>query len=186
MPPSTPPSPQVPPQHPPIHTYHCICSTLLLATPYIISHLPIRAHPSKDQARILPLPPLHNPIGSGAAPPTTSTTATTTTTIPDPKTTTEQKHQKEQKEQKQQRQQHYPSLLLPALRSARKSIMVQREDGFERRRVWRCGRCGVVVGYELEREKGGKEVGRVVFLLEGGLVETGEMVGVGGGGGEVG
>lgn len=61
--------------------------------------------------------------------------------------------------------------------------MVQREDGFERRRVWRCGRCGVVVGYEVERQKGGKEVGRVVYLLEGGLVETGEMVGGGGGGG---
>lgn len=60
--------------------------------------------------------------------------------------------------------------------------MVQREDGFERRRVWRCGRCGVIVGYELEREKGGKEVARVVFLLEGALVETEEMVrGVGGG-----
>lgn len=63
--------------------------------------------------------------------------------------------------------------------------MVQREDGFERRRVWRCGRCGVVVGYEIEREKGAKEVGRAVFLLEGALVETEEMVG-GGGGGEVG
>lgn len=61
--------------------------------------------------------------------------------------------------------------------------MVQREDGFERRRVWRCGRCGVVVGYEVEREKGVKEVGRVVFLLEGGLVETGEMLGGGDGGG---
>ena len=54
--------------------------------------------------------------------------------------------------------------------------MVQREDGFERRRVWRCGLCGVVVGYEVERHKGGKEVGRVVYLLDGGLVETGEMV----------
>lgn len=47
--------------------------------------------------------------------------------------------------------------------------------------MWRCGRCGVVIGYEVEREKGGKEVRRVVFLLEGGLVETGEMAGAGGG-----
>lgn len=58
--------------------------------------------------------------------------------------------------------------------------MVQREDGFERRRVWRCGRCGVVIGYEVEREKGGKEVRRVVFLLEGGLVETEQMAEAGG------
>lgn len=47
--------------------------------------------------------------------------------------------------------------------------------------MWRCGRCGVVIGYEVEREKGGKEVRRVVFLLEGGLVETGEMAGAGDG-----
>ena len=174
MPPSTPSPPQVRSQHPPIHTYHCICSTLLLATPYDISHLPIRAPPSKEHTRILPLPSLLNPTDRDGAAPAISTTITTT--IPSPKTT----------EQKQQQQQHYPSLLLPALRPARKPIMVQREDGFERRRVWRCGRCGVVVGYEVEREKGRKEVGRVVFLLEGGLVETGEMVGGGGGGGEVG
>lgn len=43
-----------------------------------------------------------------------------------------------------------------------------------------------MVGYEVEKEKGGKEVGRVVFLLEGGLVETWEMVAGGGSGGEMG
>lgn len=59
--------------------------------------------------------------------------------------------------------------------------MVQREDGWEKRRIWRCGRCGLGVGYEVVREeervggveKGDKEVQKVLFLLEGGLVETG-------------
>ena len=75
-----------------------------------------------------------------------------------------------------------PSLLSSALRAARKIVVVRREDGFEKRRVWRCGRCGVGVGYEVvggaggEREKRGDgdgdgERGRVMFLLEGGLVE---------------
>ena len=56
--------------------------------------------------------------------------------------------------------------------------MVRREDGFEKRRVWRCGRCGVGVGYEVvgAGEKGAEgERVRVMYLLEGGLRETGEM-----------
>lgn len=53
---------------------------------------------------------------------------------------------------------------------------MRREDGFEKRRLYRCGRCGVGVGYEVLREgKGEGEGGKVVFLMEGGLVETGEM-----------
>lgn len=70
-----------------------------------------------------------------------------------------------------------PSLLTPNLRPARKVLVVRREDGFEKRRMYRCGRCGVGVGYEILREDGGegKEEGRVVYLMEGGLVETGDM-----------
>jgi len=58
-------------------------------------------------------------------------------------------------------------------------VIVRREDGFERRRLFRCGRCGVGVGYEIlgdaETEAGGKERERVVYLLEGGLVESEDM-----------
>lgn len=45
--------------------------------------------------------------------------------------------------------------------------------------MWRCGRCGVGVGYEIEGMEGAE--GRVIYLLEGGLVETAEMGVVGGG-----
>ena len=38
-----------------IHTYHCICSTLVLATPYDLNQLPIRDSWSRDQAIICPL-----------------------------------------------------------------------------------------------------------------------------------
>lgn len=69
-----------------------------------------------------------------------------------------------------------PSLLTPNLRPARKVLVVRREDGFEKRRVYRCGRCGVGVGYEVLGEDGGeRKGGRVMYLMEGGLVETGEM-----------
>ena len=74
-----------------------------------------------------------------------------------------------------------PSLLTANLRPARKALVVRREDGYEKRRVYRCGRCGIGVGYEIVREEEGegegegKDGGRVVYLIEGGLMETGEM-----------
>lgn len=75
------------------------------------------------------------------------------------------------------------------MRLARKVIVVRREDGFEKRRVWRCGRCGVGVGYEIVGAAGGEKgeivekdggmgKGRVMYLLEGGLREMGELGGV--------
>ena len=37
------------------HTYHCICSTLVLATPYDLNQLSTRDSSSRDQAIICPL-----------------------------------------------------------------------------------------------------------------------------------
>ena len=62
------------------------------------------------------------------------------------------------------------------MRPTRKEVIVRREDGFEKRRVYRCGRCGVGVGYVLVgQEEDPKEREKVLYLLHGGLVETGEM-----------
>ncbi|CAF9935642.1 MAG: hypothetical protein HETSPECPRED_009856 [Heterodermia speciosa] len=133
-----------------IHTYHCVCGTHLLTTPYALPQLPVRASPSLDQARILPLPTLDD--SPDEAPPAGD--------------------------------QYLPSLI-HRLRPARKAVVVQREDGWERRRVWSCGRCGVGVGYELEGVEDGtgmeKEgIGnmrlKIVYLLEEGLVETEKMM----------
>ena len=141
-----------PPPHQ-IHTYHCVCGTHILTTPYALPHLPVRASPSLDKARILPLPTLEE-----SSPELTSAG-----------------------------EQYLPSLL-HRLRPARKAVVVQREDGWERRRVWRCGRCAVGVGYEIEGvedgtgvEKEGSDVKRskVMYLLEDGFVETGKMMGGG-------
>ena len=63
-------------------------------------------------------------------------------------------------------------------------MIVRREDGFEKRSVRRCGRCRLVVGYMLVGGEGnavgvgkgsGNGVGKVVYLLPGGLVETGDV-----------
>jgi hypothetical protein len=40
---------------PTIQTYHCLCSTLILTTPYNLGTLPKRKAPSQDQAIMFPL-----------------------------------------------------------------------------------------------------------------------------------
>ncbi len=140
---------------PPLNTYHCLCSTLLLTTPYTLSSLPVRTSASSDEARILPLPPL-------------------SIEIPNPN------HEMSDAG----KEGHATDASLPSLlsntRPARKAIVVQMEDGWEKRRVWRCGRCALGWGYEIEIGEGGEakeKSQRVMYLLDGGLVETAAMVG---------
>ena len=176
---STPSSPTASLTIPKIHSYHCLCSTLVLATPYILSNLPRRLPPAKDQALILPLPPLSS-------------------SYRDPKHEQAEELKANQgladegdgvQEAKTPPNDKYlPSFLLPSLRLARKHIIVAREDGWEIRKIWRCGRCGIVIGYEIETEEKTVARGdhtkrhnqledlRVVYLLAEGLVETEEMI----------
>ncbi|EKD15435.1 hypothetical protein MBM_06651 [Drepanopeziza brunnea f. sp. 'multigermtubi' MB_m1] len=114
---------------PKINTYHCLCTTLLLATTHTLSHLPRRSSPqspsttsaSSDTALILPLPPL--PSSSSPNP---NPNPTDDNPLPP------QGH----------------SILL-ALSPDRKLTIVRREDGFEKRLLYRCARCRLVVGYEV-------------------------------------
>ncbi|KAI4173147.1 MAG: hypothetical protein LQ343_003074 [Gyalolechia ehrenbergii] len=148
-----------PPQHLTLHTYHCLCSTHLLTTPYDISTLPQRRSPSFNLARILPLPSTNPP------PP-----------LPTDHTDDDGRgHGDKGSGGVGDRNTVLPSLLSSNLKAVRKPIVVQREDGWEKRRMWRCGRCGVGVGYEVVREEevGEGRLDKVLFLLDGGLVETG-------------
>lgn len=65
-----------------------------------------------------------------------------------------------------------------------KAAVVRREDGFEKRWPWRCVRCGLMVGYELDEEhfagegKGKGREGenlRILYVLPGGLMSTDVM-----------
>ncbi|KAF2676440.1 hypothetical protein K458DRAFT_322150 [Lentithecium fluviatile CBS 122367] len=73
---------------------------------------------------------------------------------------------------------HYGLLLSTRLDG--RPEMVTSDDGFEKRYLQRCGRCGLVVGYQLDWQQFGAErEGRredVVYLLPGGFVTTSEMV----------
>jgi hypothetical protein len=69
-----------------------------------------------------------------------------------------------------------------------KATIVRREDGFEKRVLWRCGRCRVVLAYELMgqgermdvdgKAKEGYE-GKVMYVLPGGMMSTEVMAGDG-------
>lgn len=81
------------------------------------------------------------------------------------------------------------------------TTIIRREDGFEKRVLYKCGRCRVVVGYAIVEGGGGDAMeidggegvgdgksggerydGKVIYILPGGVVGTDVMVngGVGG------
>jgi hypothetical protein len=175
------PSPKKP--KPQINTYHCICTTLLLATTHTLSSLPRRAEPALDKALILPLPPTSRLAAGGE--------------------TAEEVEDDAERQARDASGDVGYSLLL-ATTQDRKPTMVRREDGFEKRVLLRCGRCRLVVGYKLdgahfgpegaetvgkstggEQGPGDAEVGRkartgdegieVVYLLPGGLVGSKDL-----------
>lgn len=60
----------------------------------------------------------------------------------------------------------------------RKPVIVQREDGFEKRTPLRCGRCKLVIGYNLDEVHFETRDGQSspVYLLPGGMATTSDMV----------
>jgi hypothetical protein len=155
-----------PNSQPQINTYHCICSTLLLATTHVLSSLPRRPEPALDKAHILPLPPASRLTGETG---------------------------EEEDPQPQIRDGSGVgySLLLSTTQD-RKPTIVRREDGFEKRVLLRCGRCRLVVGYKLDAAQfrpmdsgtsgarageGGEDTAEVevVYLLPGGLVNSEDL-----------
>lgn len=140
-----------------VHTYHCLCTNIVLATTTPLADVPQRSSSSSlDKAHVLPLPP----------PPSAASD--------------------------EQSSAHYAMLLSTLLE--RKPQVVTGENGFEKRWLQRCGRCRLVVGYQLdwsqyenvqqpavsddEDLQQRKKMGRrddVVYLLPGGLLSTADM-----------
>ena len=126
-----------------VHTYHCLCSTLILATTHVLDSFPRREDPVQDTALIL-APPVDVSRSSAIEPDSTQTSN---------------------------------SSLLNVVKD-RKSIIIRREDGFEKRTLFSCTRCRVVIGYSLDDAHWENEErqSRPVYLLPGGLVGTEDMV----------
>lgn len=126
----------------PVHTYHCLCTTLILTTTHDLQTLPSRKEPVQDAAIIL-APPI-NITRSDAIEAETA--------------------------------QSVRSILLNVA-AERRPVVVRREDGFEKRTLFRCTRCKLAIGYSLDdaRWDDAEERSRPVYLLPGGLLSTTDM-----------
>jgi len=69
-----------------------------------------------------------------------------------------------------------PSILLN-VDTDRKPVIIQRDDGFEKRTLLRCGRCRLVIGYNLDEAHFENQPGqsRPMYLLPGGMATTADM-----------
>ncbi|RPB24607.1 hypothetical protein L211DRAFT_867931 [Terfezia boudieri ATCC MYA-4762] len=153
---------------PKVHTYHCtFCSHLLLATTLWLPTLPTRQPPSLDRAIIAPLPPPPRNPDSGSTSPSPSSSSSSSSSDSDsdsdcspPHTTTNTNtplaaaaaaaiaRSTPPPPPRPRKQKDY-TLLLSSTRDRTPKI-ITREDGFEKRYFWRCGRCKVVYGYQLD------------------------------------
>jgi hypothetical protein len=143
-----------------IRTYHCICTTLLLASTYPLDSLPRRAPPSLDQAYIL----------------RTSATPQSSELI--------NPNQLDFSIEVASALRDIASgfSLLFSTTTDRAPIIIRGEDGFEKRTLVRCGHCSLVIGYQLDAGHYGgnaeaqeQRAREVVYLLSGGLVESEDL-----------
>ncbi|KAK6331056.1 hypothetical protein TWF718_003246 [Orbilia javanica] len=164
---------------PSIFTYHCICSHLILATTRDIFKLPRRQPPGIDGALIVPLPPPPRSADSDndsddnedeeegedeeedddggriveergermdidrrSREKSSDPVAQNETSSTDHGDKPLLKEEPEPKDY---------TLLLSSIRDRRPCI-IRREDGFEKRLLWRCGRCRLIFGYQIYDE----------------------------------
>jgi hypothetical protein len=172
---------------PTIHTYHCLCTSLLLASTHNLNTLPRRAPPSLDNAIIVPLPPAPKPPTS-ELPSDSEEDDAQESSASKPSRPTKPIHQSTA----DLTELGY-TLLLSTVLDHRPTI-VRRSDGFEKRYLLRCGRCKLVVGYELDAShfgnsdakddtamvvddglQGGEKKTEFVYLLPGGILSTEAM-----------
>ncbi|KAI9704774.1 MAG: hypothetical protein M1836_006554 [Candelina mexicana] len=176
---------------PTIQTYHCLCTHLVLASTHSLTSLPHRSSPGLDKALILPLPP---PPQS-----TSDSESSDSEGTPEAEGPPSQEILPRKKKAKRTKDNELGYSLILAMTLDRKPVVVRREDGFEKRYLWRCGRCRLVVGYQLDdihytttstagvgkegdgkrgvgdQEGKGKGRAKVVYLLPGGLLTTEDM-----------
>ncbi|THV43960.1 hypothetical protein BGAL_0792g00020 [Botrytis galanthina] len=177
---------------PKINTYHCAyCTNLLLATTHTISTLP-RRKGMGDGSFILPVSGVVSGFGGerdGDGDGDTMDVTRDGISAEDGEGRGEERENgredvKDGDEQDPLPSYGYTNLL--SLTKPSKQVIIRKEDGFEKRGVWKCGRCAVAVGYEVWAEGNGggkgKEVegegefeGKILYLLRGSLMSTAVM-----------
>ncbi|TGO56136.1 hypothetical protein BOTNAR_0229g00020 [Botryotinia narcissicola] len=177
---------------PKINTYHCAyCTNLLLATTHTISTLPKRKG-TGDGSFILPVSGVLPGLGGEKERDGDAMDFTRDgISAEDGEGGGEEREDgredvKDGDEQDSLPSYGYTNLL--SLTKPNKQVIIRKEDGFEKRGVWKCGRCAVAVGYEVWAEGNGsgkgKEVegegegefeGKILYLLRGSLMSTAVM-----------
>ncbi|KAF3921698.1 hypothetical protein ABW21_db0204252 [Orbilia brochopaga] len=193
-----------------IWTYHCICSHLILATTRDVFRLPRRQEPGLDSAYIVPLPPppradsdtdseyesededddAGERMEIDRRDQASSSTATGDSNQAG-RAAGKQSRSEDVDEDDEDEPKDY-TLLLSSIRD-KKPCIIQRDDGFEKRLMWRCGRCRLIFGYQiydetLEEESNNEEDGTkkkpkrrppgkkyYVYILPGGLTTAADM-----------
>jgi predicted nucleic acid-binding Zn-ribbon protein len=178
-----------------IKTFHCrYCSHLLLASTRSIlsatTPLARRGGAARDRALILDIPARIRP------------TTTITATSAQPGSEEEEKEEEETagssedtrmadgeaagnttepgQTSQSSTEAHY-TIPLATLLPDSKPVIIRRDDGFEKRILFKCGRCRVVVGYEIvpktipTSNENEDEKERVMYLLPGSLVGTEDL-----------
>lgn len=136
---------------PQVHTHHCICSNLLLATTFDFDK-----RRTLDRAMILPCPR------------DASTSGTTDDALDGELDGGQAGHTA-------------TTVLMSTPSSTMQPILVRSDEGIEKRYPFRCDRCKLVFGYHLDwaqYSQGSKKTGRrqdVLYLLDGATIETGDM-----------
>lgn len=145
-----------------IHTYHCLCSQLLLASASTLDERNKRAGESLDNAYIVPLMPAdvlysadydQEKENGDLLTETASRAGIDSASV---------------------------SVLINTVLE-RKPLVVRRSDGFETRYQRRCGRCDLVVGYHLDATqfdaaaKSGR-LDKIIYILPGALKLTDDIV----------
>ncbi|KAI9714108.1 MAG: hypothetical protein M1828_001230 [Chrysothrix sp. TS-e1954] len=172
-----------------LHTYHCLCTTHLLTTSHTLSSLPRRKPPTLDRAYFLPYSRPSKRVRHIYPQP-----------FPEESSGSSQLYGKGSDDEAdadagdpRSRAERGAGTTVLHNTSADDAIIIRKEDGFEKRWLWRCARCDLVVGYWLgwpessgeedEGQDGAGEVkkkeGRrpdVLFVLPSALVSTPDMV----------
>lgn len=164
-----------------VHTYHCtFCSHLILASTHVFSSLPTRHAPGLDNATIVPLPKPTSEATDDDEEDSSSEPEDVdgdSSMMPPPP-------RRKQHRKKQEDLAGYTLLL--TLQRDRAPKVIARADGFEKRVLWRCGRCRLIVAYQLdechysapatEKGKAKADTGeRYLYILPGAVTESSKL-----------
>lgn len=157
---------EAPRKSPRLHTHHCLCSNLCIATTRSLPQLSRRNAPGLDKALILPCPPVSQSLLSVGI-------SDAQGILDDDEVDGDNEHGHDDEIKSE-------ITILVSLVLATQPTLVRRSDGIEKRYPLHCGRCKLMVAYQLdwsqfpEAQRSGRR-DDVIYLLPNAVMTTTEM-----------